>query len=243
MALNSILEITYRACDELGIPRPGTTGLVASSAPSDRQILALLHAAGGDLLREHNWSNLITTAAVTLATASVSYALPSDFERLVPGTGWDRTNQFPLEGNIPVQRHQFWLSSAVVAPVTRKEFRLFVGNNAGTIYVHPAPTAADSLSYLYISKNWLTNSVGASAADTVAADTDLTLFKPELMVKELKWRWRSAKGLDATVFKIEADNLRDTLIARDQASSWVDQTGTGPLSELDTLIPDSGWNL
>src|SRR5262245_1540469 len=127
MALNSILEITNRACDELGLARPGVTGLVASNSPQDRQMLGLLHAAGGDLLRDHDWSNLYATASIVLATASVSYSLPTDFERLVADTGWDRTNQFPTTGNIPIQRHQYWLSSLVTAPLTRKEYRLFIG--------------------------------------------------------------------------------------------------------------------
>ena len=243
MALNSIIEITNRACDELGLARPGASGLVASESPQDRQMLALLHSAGGDLLREHNWSNLIATASIVTASASVSYSLPSDFERLIPGTGWDRTNQFPLNGNIPVQRHQYWLSSSVVAPITRKEFRLFIGNNSQTLYVHPSPGDGDVLSFLYIKKHWVTNETSASAADTIAADTDRTLYKPELMVKELKWRFRAAKGLDATVFKIEADNLREVLIARDQATGTLDMTGGQQLSEIDVITTDGNWNL
>lgn len=244
MALQSILEITNRACDELGLQRPGTSGLVASTAPQDRQMLALLHQAGEDLLRDHDWSNLYATCSITLATASVSYSLPSDFERLVEDTGWDRTNQFPTVGNIPIQKHQYWLSSLVVAPTTRKEFRLFIGNSGSTLYIHPEPQAAEELSFIYIKKNWLTDVNGANPASQIAADTDLTLFKPELMVKELKWRFRAAKGLDAAGFKLEADNFKDLLLSRDTAQPMLNMGGRSPAMPFDFVnIPDGNWDL
>ena len=243
MALNSILEITNRACDELGIARPGTVGLVASGAPQDRQMLALLHAAGGDLLRDHDWSNLVATANIVLATASVSYSLPADFERLVDGTSWDRTNNWPLNGNITHQRHQYWLSSMVTAPLTRKEFHVAIGNNASTVYIHPEPTAAETISFLYIQRYWVTDLNGATPADTIAADTDLTLFKPELMVKELKWRFRSAKGLDATALKVECDNFKDLLLSRDNATTTIDMSPVD-LAPFDFVnIKDGNWSI
>ena len=43
MALSSILEIVTRACDELGLPRPGQSGAVGSSGPQERQMVALLN--------------------------------------------------------------------------------------------------------------------------------------------------------------------------------------------------------
>ena len=244
MALNSILEITNRACDELGLPRPGVSGLVGSQTPQDRQMLALLQAAGGDLLRDHDWSNLYTTASITLATASSSYSLPTDFERLIEDSGWDRTNQFPMTGNIPVQQHQYWLSSLVTAPSTRKEYRLFLGNNASTLYIHPTPDASESLSFIYIKKYWATDSLGNNPADTITADTDLTLYKPELLVKELKWRFRAAKGLDATAQKFECDNFKEVMLARDVSTGVLDMTGTQPMAPLDFVnIPDGNWSL
>lgn len=243
MALSSILEIVTRTCDELGLARPGTSGAVGSSLPQDRQMVALLNAAGVDLVQAHNWSSLEATATITLATASASYALPTDFHRVIPNSGWDRTNYFPLRGSIAPQQHQFWLSSSIVAPTTRKEFRLFLTNSGGTVYVHPSPTAVESLSFLYITKNWATDSAGNNAADTIASDSDLTKFKPELMVKELKWRFRAAKGLDATGLKMECDALRDQLISRDVASGGIDMAGPCAMDPIDILIADGNWSL
>ena len=245
MALSSIVEIANQACDELGLTRPSSTSFTASSVPQDRQMLALIHAAGNDLMFDHDWSQLIATADITLATASASYSLPSDFARVIEGTEWDRTNLFPLNGNIPIQRHQYWLSSLAVVPTTRKEYRLFLGNNASTVYVHPVPQAAESLSFLYVKKYWITDLNGANPADRFAADTDLTLFNPLLMVKELKWRFRNAKGLDATAEKISCDNYKDQLLARDISTSTVDMT-SGSMNDTGLslpMIPDGNWSL
>src|SRR5512139_821100 len=243
MALSSVIQIVNRACDELGLPRPGSTGLVGSSSPDDRQMLALLNAAGLDLVAHHDWSTLIATASIVTATASSSYALPTDFDRIVDNTGWDRTNYFPMVGSISPQKHQFWLSSSVVAPTTRKEFRLYIDNTASTVYVHPAPTSVETLSFLYIKKNWVTNSLGASADSAIATDDDLPLFLPKLMVKELKWRFRAAKGLDANALKMESDSLRDLLVARDIGSGAVDMTGDIVTDPGMFLTPDGSWNL
>lgn len=244
MALSSILEIVTRTCDELGLGRPGTAGAVGSSDPQERQMVALLNATGLDLVMAHDWSPLIATASIEISSAGgSSYSLPTDFERVLDNSGWDRTNMFPLAGSITPQRHQFWLSSSVVAPTTRKEFRLFIGNTS-TVYVHPVPTATETISFLYVKSNWKTNSLGSSANSFIETDDDLTVFSPKLLVKELKWRFRAAKGLDATALKMECDVLRDQLIARDVASGAVDMAGPVEVAPIDYLnIPDGNWSL
>ena len=241
MALSSVLDIVTRACDELGLARPGTAGVSGSSLPQDITMLGLVNAAGIDLAAAHDWSTLIATAAITTATASSTYTLPTDFDRVISSTGWDRTEGEGLTGSISPQRHQFWLSSLTVSPTTHTEFRLFLNNAGGSVYLHPAPTSAVSLSFLYVSKNWATDSAGNNAADYISNDTDLTRFSPRLMVKELKWRFRAAKGLDATGLKIECDLLRELLISRDIGSGALDMTGM--VDEEYLNVPDGNWAL
>lgn len=61
------------------------------------------------------------------------------------------------------------------------------------------------------------------------------------MVKELKWRFRAAKGLDATGLKIECDLLRELLISRDIGSGALDMTGM--VDEEYLNVPDGNWAL
>jgi len=247
MALSSLLEVVTQACDEMGLQRPGAAGVIGSSLPQDRQMLALLQAAGRELRDSHQWSALIATASITTATASSTYSLPSDFNRLVEDTGWNRTNHFPMLGGISPQRHQFWLSSSVIAPATRKEYFVSVSSTStggSTISLHPEPTAAETLVFFYISKNWVWSSGTSTAASQFAADADTTIFKPLLLVKELKWRFRSAKGLASTDLIAERNALYDKYVAADLATPTIDMAGpVGPAPYDWVNIPDGNWSL
>ena len=205
-------------------------------------MLALLNAAGRDLMCSHEWSTLVATASITVATASATYSLPTDYDRMVSDTGWDRTNSFPMMGNITPQRHQYWLSSDVTAPTTRKEFRVKLLPGGVTVTIHPTPSAAESLHFLYIRNTWVVGS--SSNLAEFAADTDTTVFKPQLMVKELKWRFRAAKGLVATDLVLERNMLYDASVAADLGPGAIDMAGRGPFDSLDYVnVPDSNWSL
>jgi hypothetical protein len=236
MALTTLLEIVTRACDEMGLQRPTT--VYGSTTFQDRQMLGLLQSAGRDLMEHHQWSTLVTTASVTLATASASYALPTDFHRLVDSAAWDRTQQFSVVGGITPQRHQYWLSSGQAAPQTFKEFRLNVRLGATTIYIHPEPTTTDSLHFLYVRNTWALN--GSTPIEEFASDAHTSVFNPQLMVKELKWRFRAAKGLDATDLIFERNAMLERLVAADVAAPPIDMGGDYPRDPLD-IVPDSDW--
>jgi hypothetical protein len=241
MAL-SLLQTVTRACDELGIARPGSVGVFASSVPQDRQMLGLFNAAGQDLVSSHQWSTLIATASVTLATSSATYSLPSNFDRLIEDTGWDHTNNFAMYGNISPQRHQYWMSSGVVTPFTRKEYRFTLQPGSSTFLVHPTPpTAADVLKFLYVKNTWVSSSGGTPLAQ-FAADGDTTVFNDNLMVKELKWRWKAAKGLDASALFGECQQLKDRLMAADIASPTLNMGGPQYDEEL-INVPEANWDI
>ena len=241
MSLQSLLEIATRACDELGLQRPGASGLYSSTVPQDRQMVALLQAAGRELVSDHDWTSLVSTASITLATASVSYSLPTDFDRMINDTGWDRTNEFPMGGGITPQRHQSWLSSGSAGPTTRKEYRLILQPASSTIYVHPAPTAADVVSFLYVRNTWVYSN--SAYVSEFATDNDTTVFNPNLLVKELKWRFMSAKGLDATDFIGECERLKSKLMAADNAPGSIDMTGECPDEDYYMNVPEGNWTL
>ncbi len=238
MALQTLLQIVTRSCDELGLVRPGVSGVYASSLPQDRQMLALLNAAGRDLMTDHDWTALIATASVATEVDVGTYTMPTDFDRLLEGAGWDRTNDFPMTGSITPGRHQYWLSSAVVGPTTRKEYKLFTQPGSSTFTVHPTPTAVEDLNFLYIRNSWAYS--GSSYVSEFAADTDTTVFEPQLLVKELKWRFRSMKGLDAADLIFECDNYKRKLIGADNAPPALDMTG-GYQNDEFFNIPEGNW--
>ena len=239
----TLLQIVTQTCDELGITRPGSAGVFASQLPQDRQMLALLQSAGKDCMHAHQWQDLIATASVVTATATQTYSLPSDFDRLVDDTGWNLSNHFPMLGSVSPQRTQFWRSSSVVAPATRKEFRITVTpNGTSQVFIVPNPTAAETLTFLYVSSNWVTS--GATNVSAFQADSDTSLFPSILLIKDLKWRFRAAKGLDASDYYNEWRKLYDQMVARDLGTPTIDQAGpVGPAPYDWVNIPDGNWSI
>jgi len=241
MALSTLLEIVTRTCDELGLSRPSSSGVVASSLPQDRQMLALLNAAGRDLMASHAWSALIATASVATVNGTATYSMPVDFDRLLPDTGWDRTNYRTMPGNISPQRSQFLNSAIVVSPTTSKEYRITLNPGSVTFLVQPTPDAADTLSFLYVKNTWVYSN-GSYVAE-YALDADTTIYKPQLLVKELKWRFRNAKGLASTDLIAERNMLYDACVAADVGSGAIDMTGREPGMVGDVNLPDGSWNI
>lgn len=240
MALSSLLDIVTRACDEMALARP--TNIIAATDRQTQQMLALLNTAGRDLMASHQWAALVATASITTATSSVNYTLPTDFDRLVDDASWDRTNQFPMMGSITPQRHQYWLSSGSVAPTTRKEFRVHHIPGSSTVTVVPTPTSAEALLFFYVRNTWALS--GSTPIEEFAADTNTTIFKPQLLVKELKWRWKSAKGLASTDLMLERDRYYDYCVAADIGARALDMAGPNRMEPIDYLnIPDANWQL
>ena len=199
MALLTALDIAQRAMDEVGLPRPLV--LANSSAPLSLQLLALLNSGAREIMRAHDWGELISLATVTTVKAQSDYPLPVDYHRMVPETQWDRSNIRPLSGPITPQRERYEIERGVNVGIPR-EFRQ-IGKAA--VRITPIPSAnGETLSYQYVSKNWAVSAALATQQE-IQADTDTTVFDPDLLVKDLRWRFFMAKGWDSAAMKLERD--------------------------------------
>src|SRR5262249_22225971 len=208
MPLSSLLDIVNRAQDELGLPR--SIAVAASTDPQARQLFALANAAGRAILRRHAWGDLIALATITTAAGVADYAVPADFARLVPQTHWDRGNRRPIDGPDTPQRDRARREASVGVSPLNRAFRQI---RAWAIRVFPTPTAAgQTLVYEYVSNRWARGPGGAGQAE-FQADTDTSVFNPDLLVRELKWRFRAAKGFAADADKAEADEMLQHLVA------------------------------
>jgi hypothetical protein len=236
MALSTVLQIVQRACKEMGLPSPSAA--ISSTDAQIIQIVALINRGGWSMMREHHWRDLITLGTITTVSGTSDYAYPSDFDRLVPETAWDRTNDWPLQGPLTPQADRFLRESAVSQNSPRRKFRM-VG---GSIRVFPTPTSSgDTLIYEYVSKKWARSS-GSVAQTEFEADTDTSVFDPYLHVLDAKWRFMLAKGLDANAMQAEfLQEFRARVaadkgplsfsLARDPERTFIDHRS----------IPDSGF--
>ncbi len=183
----SLLSIIQNVADRVGVVRP--TSVINSS---DQQVLTLLGLAqeeGKDLAKRHTWQALQAEHTFSTADGTASYALPSGFDALIKDTVFNRTRRRRMQGDLTPGQWQETQASLVtmVNPAFRIRGSLF--------YISPTPSAVETVAYEYVSLNWCQSntSTGQSAW---AADTDTGILNEELMTLGIKWRWKSAKGLD-----------------------------------------------
>ena len=128
---------------------------------------------------------------IALTFSQVKYAMPSDFDRLIDRTDWDKSRNWELGGPETPQEWQ-WLKSGNLASSTLTRFRVF-----GNLFViFPPPTSERDMRFEYVSNLW--GATSASAAPTLTAltaDTDTNVFPDRLMVEGLKLRFRVDKGV------------------------------------------------
>lgn len=184
-----MLSIIQNVADAVGIDRPSS--VIGSTNKSSTQMFALLNMSGKMLSRRFAWQRLIAEHTFDTVSGTASYALPSDYDRHIDDTAWDRSNYWATRGSITPQEWQA-RKSGIVSTGVQRRFRV----KGNLVYIDPTPTSADTLVYEYISTDWTTDSVGANPSDKYNADSDLTLFPEYLLELDLLWRFKKAKGLD-----------------------------------------------
>lgn len=232
----TLLQLIQDATDELGLNRPG---IVASSQDQDvRQLQALANAAGNELVKAWEWNVLLSEYTFS-TTGAATYALPSDYDRLVNGTQWDRTSRWPGIGPTSSQGWA-WLKGQQIASVPRYRFRIL--GNLFTVY--PTPASGYTYSYEYVKKNWIVASDGVTYKSRFTADDDVHLFDDRLMVLLLKAKYKGAKGLDSTIEFQEFKERLEMCCSQDKAAP---KLSLGP-QIIDPLlgmqnIQDGNWTL
>lgn len=184
----TLLTIVQGACDRIGIPRP--TAVIGTT---DQQVLALLGFAqqeGKELARRGAWQALTSEQTfLSVASQTQTGAVPSDLDRFIPETFYNRTRKRQVIGPLSPQEWQAQL--AITATVVYDTFR----QRGNDILMIPTPPAGDTYAYEYVSKNWCTSAAATNQA-AWTADSDVARIEEELFILGLVWRFRQAKGFD-----------------------------------------------
>lgn len=237
MAFETLSQICFRAADELAIVRP--PAIAGGSSSDARLLLACANGAGRDLMRSHEWGALQSLGTITTANGVSTYALESDYDRMISDTGWDRTNDWMMVGPDSPQINRYLNESGVAQTGPRKRIRL-QGTN---IVIWPTPTAVETLVYEYVSKNWARSSGGTPQYEFLA-DADTSVFDPDLMRVEVKWRYLKSQGMAYDDALTEAIVIRQQRIAADLGGTTLSMAPEpgAQFIELEN-IPDNNWSL
>jgi hypothetical protein len=213
----SLLSIVQDASDRLGLTRPST--VVTSSDENARVLLGMAQEEGKTLYDRHTWQVLQTEYTFPTVAATVSYALPSDFDQIIKDTVFNRTRRRRMVGDLSPSQWQETQASLVtmVNPAFRIRGSLF--------YISPTPTSAETVAYEYMSKNWCQSAALAGQA-AWAADTDTGILNEELMTLGVVWRFKSKKGLDYAEDMANYEIAVNKAITKDGARVTIDTSCT-----------------
>ena len=187
----SLLTLIQNATDRVGIVRPST--VIGSSDQQVRQLLGLAQQEGKELARRHPWQILTKEKTITaIASETQTGGIPTDFDRFLVDTFYNRTKNRRVLGPMNAQEWQNYKAS--VSTVIFDAFR----QRGDSLLFAPTPTAGETYAYEYVTTYW----VATAAASTTPAqaswldDTDVGILSEELMTDGLVWRFKKAKGFD-----------------------------------------------
>lgn len=239
------LKVLTQVAGELGLPAPPTvTGL---SDVQSIQLVALLNAAGNELLLYYPWEQFVKEWEFVTEVNKSDYELPADYAYFRDQTQWDRTNHWPLLGPKSAQEWA-WLKGSLVAPLPRLRYR--VADNLFKIY--PTPTEVTSppsfrLAMEYIKKNWIQQGTfpDLEELDMITNDNNILLYNPWLLIKFVKFKFYELKGFNT--IGVNADFMRvfDSLTGKDTGAQKLSlspvQQAVGYIGPWS--VPDGSWNV
>ena len=133
------------------------------------------------------------TYTFNLATATQTYALPSDFGWMRPNTQWDRTRRRGLLGGTDDATWQF-----LSAYTTRFGLNWFFRIRGNLFEIQQEVTSSENgneIAYDYVKNTWA-RSTGGTPQSTWLADTDTCVFEDELTILGITWRVKKSLGFD-----------------------------------------------
>jgi hypothetical protein len=154
------------------------------------------------------------SGSVSLTFTQVRYAMPSDYDRLIDRTDWDKSQHWEMLGPETAQQWQ-WLKSGYISSGPRVRYRV-LGN---LFQIWPAIGAVHTMGFEYVSNLWVTATGGASPTKTsFSVDTDTCVFPDRLMVLGLKLKYFEIKGFETAALYRDYTAQLDLAKAHDSGS-------------------------
>ena len=181
-----------------------------------------------------------TGTAVSLTFSQILFAPPSDFDRQIDRTHWNKSKHWEMLGpNTPQQRE--WLRSGYISTGPRVRYS-YMG---GYFMIWPPLGVEESLSYEYVSKYWVNATSPTTLTPTKQAftvDTDTCIFPDSLMRALIKYSYFAVKGFDVTLLKAAYEQQRDIAKANDAGSMTLSMSPQPPsiLIGIEN-VQDSGY--
>ena len=227
---------TTSALTITGIPSTAsldTTYMVVGTGIPNATFITSVDSSTQVTLSNYSTSNV---TAGTIYFQKVKYALPSDYDSIVPRTQWDKSKHWEMLGPESAQQWE-WLLSGFISTGPRIRWRLL----GGYFQIWPGYSANENLGFEYRSKGWALSAAGA-VKNSFTVDTDTCIYPDRLVVLSTKLKYFQAKGFDTTALYRDYLTEFETSVAQDTSAanlSFAPRPGS-VLIGWDN-IPDSGY--
>lgn len=243
MADLTLLGLTQEFCKRQGIPAPTT--VQGSSDDAITQIWGLLNEGVEDISRRYTLQALRTRYPFNHADGVGYQALDlvatlPDFRYLYTRTFWDTTSRIEVAG--PLTEKEWNQLLVMLVAAARYSYRIM--GNSVLIFPVPDPVSSILFEFEYQSR-YPVLSAGGSLQPYFIMDTDVCRFPQDIVLADIKWRWREAKGLPyAEQMRISEEALKQ-LSAREPAPDLVLDAPDPdvPLAGPGLLVPAGSWNV
>ncbi len=176
-----------------------------------------------------------SNTAQTYTLTKVKYAMPSDYDRPIDNTHWDKTKHWQMLGPETAQQWE-WLISGYISTGPRIRYRIF----GGYFQIWPFVASAETIGFEYISNAWALAADGTPKT-SMTLNTDTCIFPDRLMVLGLKAKFFEAKGF-ADVYGPQYMAELDIAYANDQGSQTLSfAPRVGGILITSANIPDSNY--
>lgn len=235
MSLLSMIAGAGKAADRIGIVRP--TSIISSTDTQVQRLLGCADEEGKALAKRVAWQAIVKEKTFTsTATTNQTSAIPTDFDRFLNETFFNRTRKRMLEG--PLTPTAWQVSQSVVATTIIEAFRV----RGNIIMLTPTPPAGDSYAYEYVSKNWC-QSAALVEQSSWAADTDTGILDEEIMTEGIIWRFLQKQGFDYSESFRTYELMVAQAITSDGAKRTLNAGRTYFSSAHIPTVPDGNWPL
>jgi hypothetical protein len=171
-----------------------------------------------------------------LTFGQVMYDMPSDYQRTVNKTQYNKSNRWSVIGPKTAQEWQ-WIKASYITTGPRMRYRIM--GNKFTIW--PMATDVVTLGFEYQSNGWVEQADGTYTNKSLT-DTDTFLFPDRLLVLGTKLKYFEIKGFDTTT--LYADYMRELskFKAQDAGADTLSMAPRYPNILLtQNNIPDTGF--
>lgn len=234
MAGRTLLQIVQAAANEITITAPSS--VVSSIDDTAQALLAFANRSGYTLSLAGLWESLIKRNEFVTVAGQQGYDFPSDYRKIIPSTQWNSDQRFRLYGPVTAQEWETIVNYNNQTEVTYY-FRIFDGK----FRLHPTPSQVQNLVYEYISSDWVLDADGTTTKSLFSADTDTTILDDDLIVMDIVWRYKKAKGFDYMEDKREFESMRNMRLG-DSHSARVINMASGNV-RFPVNIPEGSFAL